>query len=229
MIIAIDGVAGAGKSTVSNELAKKLGFQFVSAGMYYRAITLNATELGILPTQEDRVSDMLMNLRIKISKNYEGNSLCIMNGDDVTNHLTDPEVNFHVSEYSQLPKVRKYVQNLQQIQSQLSDNSIFEGRDKGSVVFPDADIKFFLTCDLEVRAQRRTEQLKKAGKNPVYNQVLFSLTKRDFEDKHRAISPLRVCDDAIIVDTTNLSQEETLERLCSLVEAKRAHNQIMTR
>ncbi len=229
MIIAIDGVSGAGKSTMSNQLAKTLGFQFVSTGMFYRAISLNAIELGISPTEEDRVSDMLQNISVRIGKNYDGSNICFVNGYDVTSQLIDPQVNFHVSEYAQLPKVRKFVRNLQHTQSTLAPNSIFEGRDIGSVVFPDADLKIYLTCALEVRAQRRTEQLKEKGKQPVYKDVLQNLTKRDFEDRHRKLSPLVVCEDAIVVDTTNLTQDETLQKLCQIVEAKQTYEKICSR
>lgn len=218
MIITIDGVSGAGKTTIAKEVANKFEFKFLSTGMLYRAVALNAVELGIKSSEEDRVSDMLLNTSLRVGEHC-GETIIVLNGYDVTDELNQVKVESRVAEFSQQPKVRKFVRAIQYDFANKSADVIVEGRDIGSVVFPNADLKFFLDCDVKVRAKRRKEQLThEKGKHPEIAQILSSLEARDEQDKNRELCPLVVPNGAIVVDSTKLSKEQTIEKIAKQVE-----------
>ena len=205
MIIAIDGVSGSGKTTIAREVANELGFGFFSTGLYYRAITYYAMQLRIPETKEQIISKLLALSDIKITCDDDGNNVCILNGHDITSKLNTEEINKNVPKYASKPYIREYVQQLQHKTAEYTPNLVMEGRDIGSVIFPNADLKIFVTCDAKTRALRRTKQLCDSGERVDFDEVLADLLKRDYQDMHREHSPLVQCADALVVDTSKNS------------------------
>lgn len=202
MIIAIDGVSGSGKTTIAREVAKKLGFGFFSTGLYYRAITYYAMQLKIPETKQEVISRLLALSDLKILCDPNGNNVCLLNGHDITENLNTEEINKNVPKYASKPYIRKFVQQLQHKTAEYTPNLVMEGRDIGSVIFPDAELKIFVTCNAKTRALRRAKQLWAKGENVDYDEVLTDLMKRDYQDTHRQHSPLVKCEDAVVIDTS---------------------------
>lgn len=219
MIIAIDGVSGAGKSSLAKEVAKELNYGFFSAGAFYRAITYAALSRGILDSQDGRLKLMMEELEIKLLYNENKTNVMFVNGEDITAFLHTEEISNNVAKYSVKPYIREKVRILQRETKNYNNGIVMEGRDIGSVIFPDADIKIFLTCSAEVRAQRRMKDYEKLGERVDAKEVERALVERDYRDMHREISPLKKCDDAIVIDTSNKSVLD-----CAKIVVEKAHS-----
>jgi cytidylate kinase len=215
IIIAIDGPAASGKSTLAKYLADSLGYLYVDTGAMYRAITYYALENGI-EDDEDKVIEATKNIDLKLEyKN--GLTSVYLNGLDVTNNIRTPKVNAKVSDISRIKDVRTELVKLQQKFGE-NNNLIVEGRDTTTVVFPNADLKIFLTADVSERAKRRHLEFKEKGVELSLDEVEKSIKNRDTIDSGRKVSPLTKAEDAVEVDTTNLTIEEEIERIVKKVE-----------
>jgi len=216
MIIAIDGPSGAGKSTLSDALAERLGFLHIDTGAMYRAIGVYVNENGVDTTDAESVIKLLPSLSVSLDFDKNGQHVFI-NGRDVTTDIRKPEVSMFASNVSKIPEVRTYlVAEQRRIAREM--NILMDGRDIGTVVFPDADLKIFLTASSETRALRRYREQCEKGFCVSYEDVLADVIRRDEQDTNRAVAPLRPAEDAITVDTSNLTFEESLEKLLSLVK-----------
>jgi cytidylate kinase len=211
MVIAIDGPAGAGKSTVAKFLAKKLGFVYLDTGAMYRAIGLKVYENGCAVDDSEGVKRLLDDSTIEI-KYIDGVQTVWLDGNDVSKEIRLNHISKMASDVSALPFVREKLVAMQRRMSE-NGNYILDGRDIGTVVFPNAEIKFFLTASVEERATRRYKELLEKGQSAVYETVKKEIEQRDYNDSHRKTSPLKKADDAIELDTTGLSIEEVCARI----------------
>ncbi len=203
-VITIDGPAGAGKSSVAKEAAKKLGIKYLDTGAIYRAIALILAKSEIKPDNEEYLREALSEIKIELRDNE-----VLVNDFDVTGEIRTPEVDELASIYSALPIVRKALLGLQQEQEKYG-SIIAEGRDVGSVVFPNAKVKFFLTASPEARAKRRYDERIKKGKSADYDEILAAIIQRDKNDSSRDTAPLSVPDGAIYLDTSEMSELEAV-------------------
>ena len=210
MIIAIDGPAGSGKSTTSKLVAERLGISHLDTGSMYRAVTLYFIENQYHVGEID-IDEVLESIDIEIS-----NELVFLNGRDVTSKLRDPKVSSLVSDISSLQKVRF---KMVQLQRNISENKsiVIDGRDIGTVVFPEADFKFFITASIEVRASRRFDELKASNSDITLGEILGQIEKRDYFDSTRDNSPLKKASDAITIDTTRLSIDEQVNLILETI------------
>jgi cytidylate kinase len=210
--IAIDGPAGAGKSTVARLLAQRLGYLYLDTGAFYRAVTLHFLELGLGKEDLERggIARFLQSVRIDICPG--GETRILLNGRDVSQDIRTPEVDALVSYVAKAPEVRDFLREVQR-HIALSRPSVVEGRDIGTVILPEADLKVFLTALPEVRARRRWQELALRGKKVDYKVVLKNLLERDSIDSQRSCAPLRQAQDAVVVDTSHLTVEEVVEKL----------------
>lgn len=216
MIITLDGQSGTGKSTLALQIAEKLGFKCLNTGMIYRAISYYLYNNNILPDMFDKISEILKTINIKIL--FKGqNQFVKINNFDCTPYVSTKEVQDTVSLYSQILEIREKVTNIQRTFATQND-IVVEGRDIGTHVFPNADYKFFVTCDINVRAKRRLEDLQNAGQNISLKQVIQSLKTRDTLDTTRLFSPLKRAEDAIDIDTSNSSVNQTVEHILSYIK-----------
>lgn len=218
LIIAIDGYAGSGKSTLAKLLANRLGYLYVDTGAMYRAFTYKVIKNDIDLNNTEEIESLLSETKIRLEKADEGIKVFLDN-EDVTLEIRLPKVSDAVSKISALKKVRECMVLYQQ---ELGKNGsvVLEGRDIGTVVFPEADIKFFLNADVGKRAQRRYEELKEKGIKSDIVSVEENLKGRDKKDSSRELSPLKPADDAILIDTTNLTIEEKEEVAWGYIENK---------
>lgn len=207
IIVTIDGYSSCGKSTIAKALAKYAGYTYVDTGAMYRAIGLYTLRHGL--TTEAAILAALPKIQIGFIL-ADGAQHVTLNGEDVEAHIRTLEVGNRASEISQIKEVRAFLVAQQQ-QMGLQKGIVMDGRDIGTVVFPQAELKLFLTASPEVRAQRRFDELKEKGGQPVYEEVLKDVNDRDYRDTHRAESPLRQADDAIVVDNSHLTREEQME------------------
>lgn len=212
MIIAIDGTSGSGKSTIAKQLAKTLGFGYFSAGSLYRAITVKTLNLKIKDNEDDKLQFLANNTEIIYKYDGEKN-IMLVDGMNVTDDLYNEEVSNNVAKIACKPYIREFVRKLQQETKLHNENIVMEGRDIGSVIFPDADFKIFVDCKVETRAKRRMSDYEKLGENVTLEKVVEDLKKRDYLDMHREISPLVMCANAFLLDTTVLSIEEALDAI----------------
>jgi cytidylate kinase len=215
-VIAIDGPVGAGKSTVARELARALGFTYVNTGAMYRAVAVALRDAGVKPDAagvEKRVESVLQSVRVEL----DGERITL-NGRDISNIISDPEVSDLASRFSALAPVRARMRELQRAAGE-KGGVVMEGRDIGTAVFPDAEFKFYLDAQVEVRAERRWAELRKKGIAADREQVLKQLIERDRRDSARELAPLRRADDAIVIDTTGLSITEVVEELKTRVQS----------
>lgn len=213
--IAIDGPSGAGKSTLAKNLAKTLGFVYVDTGAMYRTVGLAAHRAGISPEDTAGIEKLLEGITLRII--YENNSQReILNGEDVTDYIRTPEISTYASKVSAIPAVRAFLLGAQR---DFADNYnvIMDGRDIGTVIMPNADVKIFLVSGKEARAKRRYEELIEKGENVTYESVLSDLIARDDRDSSRKTAPAIPADDAIFVDNSELLPEQTLELVLSIV------------
>lgn len=214
--VAIDGPAGAGKSTIACRAAKELGFVYVDTGALYRAVGLFILHAGISPSDRDAVCGVLSQITVSI-RYQSGEQRVILCGDDVTDELRSPGVSMAASAVSAFPAVRQYLLSLQR-ELALQSDVVMDGRDIGTVVLPDAQVKIFLTASPEDRARRRYEEMLSAGKPAVYEEVLKDLKQRDYNDTHRSVAPLVPAKNAVLVDTTGNPLEKSVEQLTSIIK-----------
>jgi cytidylate kinase len=214
--IAIDGPAGAGKSTIAKLLAKAMGYVYVDTGALYRAIGLFAAEEGI-DTDEGLVP-RLPEIRAELLYR-DGEQRILLNGRDVSEEIRTPEMGMAASRVSAIPEVRAFLLDLQRDMAKRQD-VIMDGRDIGTVVLPDATVKIFLTASAESRAERRHREYLAKGEDVSYNKVLEDMIQRDYNDSHRAVAPLSQAADAILADTTELALEESVELIRGIIEER---------
>ena len=217
--IAIDGPAGAGKSTMARALAKELGYYYVDTGAIYRTVAYFLDLLGISPKDTDGVERYLDELTIDIYYDEAGKQHMIMNGMDVTDDIRTPDISMKASTVSAQPAVREMLLDMQR-QLARENNVIMDGRDIGTVVLPKATVKFFLTASAEVRARRRTDELLAKGQKAGFAEVLKDIEKRDHQDSTRAIAPLKQAKDAVLLDTSDMTVEEVILRMKQIVGEK---------
>lgn len=213
--IAIDGPSGAGKSTISRTVAGKLGYLYVDTGALYRTIGLYVLRNGSDPKNEQQVQTLLPQLQVNMG--YQDSiQQMFLQGENVTDQIRTPEVSMAASGVSAHSCVRAYLLDLQRRLAR-ENNVIMDGRDIGTVVLPDADVKIFLTASSAVRAKRRFNELIAKGEDITYEKVLDDVEKRDYADSHRAISPLKQAEDAIIADTSELNFEESVALIQKII------------
>ncbi len=219
--IAIDGPAGAGKSTIAKTVSKKLGYIYVDTGALYRTVSLKFSKLGATPEKIENVDEILSTLSVNIEfKN--GEQRMILDGVDVTDKIRTPEVSMMASAVSAIPAVRAFLLETQRRLAR-ENNVIMDGRDIGTVVLPDARIKIFLTATPEARADRRYKELIEKGMDVKYDDVLSDIIKRDHNDSTRAVAPLKPAEDSIFVDTSGNTLEESVNRLSEIIERELAN------
>ena len=216
--IAIDGPAGAGKSTIAKDVSKRLGYIYVDTGALYRAVGLHMLRRGITAAEPERVEAELKNIDVTIHF-QDGKQLVLLNEEDVSGLIRTPEVSMAASTFSALPSVREFLFDLQQ-ELAAHNNVVMDGRDIGTVVLPKAQVKIFLTASPEERARRRFKDLEEAGKAISYEEVLKDVKERDYNDSHRAVSPLLPATDAVHFDNTGYTLEQSVEKILALVRAK---------
>ncbi|MCR5740465.1 MAG: (d)CMP kinase [Lachnospiraceae bacterium] len=214
MNVAIDGPAGAGKSTIAKLCAKKMNLVYVDTGAMYRAVALYLLESGIDVNDPSEVADKCTGADVDI-KYEDGIQNVYLNGINVTGRLREEAVGNTASVTSAVPEVRKQIFALQR---GLADRGgvIMDGRDIGTVVMPDADVKIYLTASSEVRARRRVLELEAKGEKPDFEEVKKDIEERDYRDMHREISPLKQADDAVLVDTSDMNIDEVVAKICSV-------------
>ncbi len=216
--VAIDGPAGAGKSTIARAAAKELGFIYVDTGALYRAVGVYCLRKGITTTDADSVSSVLGEINVEL-KFIDGVQHVYLNDDDVSTEIRLPEASMAASNVSAIPSVRAFLFDLQRdIASK--NNCIMDGRDIGTVVLPNAQVKIFLTADPEERAMRRFKELEEKGSNVTYQEVLDDLKVRDYNDSHREIAPLKPAEDSVIVNTTGYALEESINKIIDTIKEK---------
>lgn len=216
--IAIDGPAGAGKSTLARILAKELQYIYVDTGALYRAVGYAMLQKGISPSDAGSVVPNLTDLTVSLQF-VDGEQQVLLNGENVSSCIRTPEVSMAASAVSAIPEVRRFLFDLQQNMAK-THNVIMDGRDIGTVVLPWAQVKIFLSASPEARAQRRYEELLQKGQTVTFEEVLKDMIERDYNDSHRAVAPLKPADDAISVDTSGNTLEQSIELLKSIVKEK---------
>ena len=217
--IAIDGPAGAGKSTIAKRLAKELGYRYVDTGAIYRTVAYFMDLWGVSPKDVDNVERYIDELTIGIEYDEDGLQHMIMNGMDVTADIRTQEISQKASLISAHACVREVLLDMQRDVAK-EYNVIMDGRDIGTVVLPKANVKIFLTASAEVRAKRRTEELLAKGQKANYNQILKEIQQRDYQDTHREIAPLKMCRDSIKVDTSEMDIEQVVAEIKAIVAKK---------
>lgn len=220
IIVAIDGYSSCGKSTIAKALAKYAGYTYVDTGAMYRAVALYAQRIGIA-NPESGYTDLLAqldNIRIDFIQTPEGQHVTL-NGEDVEASIRTLEIGNLASQISTIKEVRAFLVAQQQAMGE-KKGIVMDGRDIGTVVFPNAELKLFLTASPEVRAERRFKELQAKGENPVWEDVLADVNDRDYRDTHRAESPLRQAEDAVVVDNSQMSREEQMEYIIEVFRGR---------
>lgn len=217
--IAIDGPSGAGKSTIAKLCAEKLGFLYVDTGAIYRTVGVAAKKAGLDSKDEPGMTTLLPSIVITMCHDENGLQRMILNGEDVTEDIRLPEISIYASDVSAMPAVRSFLLEMQRRLAE-TNNVIMDGRDIGTVVLPNADLKIFLTAAPEERAQRRYDELLLRGVSTTYEEVLRDIQYRDMNDSMRSTSPLRPAEGAEILDTTGNTLEQSFDLVCSLIEEK---------
>ncbi|MCQ2480688.1 MAG: (d)CMP kinase [Clostridia bacterium] len=216
--VAIDGPAGAGKSTVARAAAKELGYIYVDTGALYRAVGVNALRNNLDTTDAAAVSATLDKITVEL-KFADGVQQVLLNGENVSEEIRTPDASMAASNVSAIPAVRAFLFDLQKNIAK-ENNCLMDGRDIGTVVLPDAQVKIFLTASAEKRAKRRYDELIAKGTKVEYNNVLEELIQRDYNDSHREVAPLKPAEDSILVDTSDLSLEESIDKVVSTIKEK---------
>lgn len=214
--VAIDGPSGAGKSTLARAAAERLGILYVDTGAIYRTIGLYVQRRGIDPKDTAAVLAALPDIRIRMDHDADGMQRMLLNGEDVTADIRLPEISMYASAVSAIQGVRDFLMEMQRSLAR-ERSVIMDGRDIGTVVLPDADVKIFLYADVEVRAKRRELELRQRGTPKPYEEVLREMEERDYNDTHRAAAPLRAADDAIMVDTSSMDFDASLALLLDVI------------
>ncbi|MBN1652648.1 MAG: (d)CMP kinase [Deltaproteobacteria bacterium] len=217
-VVAIDGPAGSGKSTAARLLAKRLGFILVDTGALYRAIALVARERGIPWTDGRRLGRLAKEIGLVFLPGSEGKPRLLIDGKDRSDDIRTPEISLGASDVSKHPELRAALLGLQRDLGK-DGGVVLEGRDIGTVVFPDAEVKVFLVAEVETRAKRRMLELKQLGHNIEFENILEDLRKRDEQDRNRSAAPLRPAEDAVLLDTTDISIDTVVDQLLKLVKS----------
>ena len=217
--VAIDGPAGAGKSTIARRLAKELGYYYVDTGAIYRTVAYFLDLWGVSPKDVDGVTRYIDELTVGIEYDEEGVQHMIMNGMDVTADIRTPDISQKASLVSAHAVVRDMLLDMQRDVAKQHD-VIMDGRDIGTVVLPKATVKIFLTASPEVRARRRCEEMLAKGQKAKYEQVLADIQKRDYQDTHREVAPLKMCRDSIKVDTSEMDIDQVIAHIRDIIEKK---------
>ena len=217
--VAIDGPAGAGKSTIAKAAAARFGFIYVDTGAIYRTVGLAARRAGVDAQDTDDVLALLPSLSIRFDYGPDGTQRMFLGKEDVSGLIRTPEISMYASAVSAIPGVRAFLMDMQRDMAKTS-SVVMDGRDIGTVVLPDAGLKVFLTASAEARARRRFIELQQKGDPATFEEVLADMLVRDENDTTRAAAPLKAADDAVIVDTTALTLEESIERVCGLIRER---------
>lgn len=220
MKIAIDGPAGAGKSATAKALAKALDFIYVDTGALYRGIGLYVLRKGAKPSAIEEVVPLLAEINIEM-RHIDGEQHIFLNGEDVSGFIRTEAVSSAASDVSAIPAVRDFLFDMQRDIAEKND-VVMDGRDIGTVVLPDAELKIFLTAKPETRAERRVKQLAEKGVVESFDDVLADVIQRDYNDSHREFRPLKLAEDGILMDNTELPLEETVNRIIALAKERRA-------
>ena len=215
--VALDGPAGAGKSTIAKRAAKALDFIYVDTGALYRTIGYAATLKGVEPVDSPEVDELLKCTKVDLTFNDKGEQIVLLNGEDVSGFIRTPEASMTASKISAIPNVRAFLLDLQRNMAK-THNVIMDGRDIGTVVLPDAQVKIFLTASPEARAQRRYKELVEKGMDVNYDDILNDVITRDYNDSHRETAPLKPAEGCVIVDTTELDFEQSVEKIISVIK-----------
>lgn len=215
--IALDGPAGAGKSSIAKRVAKVLDFIYVDTGALYRTIGLAATRKGVDPKPSEEVEKLLSEITVDLNFNDKGEQIVLLDGEDVSEFIRTPEASMMASKISAVPSVRAYLLDLQRNMAK-AHNVIMDGRDIGTVVLPDAKVKIFLTASPEARSQRRYKELCEKGMDVKYEDILKDVITRDYNDSHRETAPLKPAEDCVMVDTTELDFEQSVEKIISVIK-----------
>lgn len=215
--VAIDGPAGAGKSTIAKAAAKELGFIYVDTGALYRAVAYNAVKTGAID-DEQKIINMLDLTKVEL-KYVNGVQAVYLNGEDVSAFIRTPEISMGASKVSAIPQVRAFLLNLQR-KIASTNNVIMDGRDIATVVLPNADVKIFLFASPECRAERRYKELIEKGESVSFDDVLKDVNQRDYQDSHREIAPLKPSDDSIMADTSELTLQESIDLIVNTIKEK---------
>ena len=216
--VAIDGPAGAGKSTIAKKVAKELGFIYVDTGALYRTVALSISRNGIDPLDISAVVSHIAEIAVDI-KYIDGEQRVILNGEDVSDEIRTPSASMMASAVSAKPPVRAFLLEMQRKLAR-ENNVIMDGRDIGTVVLPDATLKFFVTASVSERADRRYRELKEKGMDVNYDDIYKDIETRDYNDSHRDIAPLKPAEDSIIFDTTGNTLEESINKLLTIIKER---------
>lgn len=214
--VAIDGPAGAGKSTIAKAAAKELGYIYVDTGALYRTIALSAVNNGVLDNEAETVK-MLSTIEVKLGFSEDGTQCVYLNGEDVSSKIRTPEISMGASKVSAIPAVRVFLLDLQRNIAK-ENNVIMDGRDIATVVLPDANPKIFLFASPECRAQRRYKELIEKGEMVSYEEVLADVNQRDYQDSHREIAPLKPTAESVMADTSSLTLEESIALIINTIK-----------
>lgn len=215
--IAIDGPAGAGKSTISKSAAKQLGFIYIDTGALYRTVGLAASRAGIEPVESKEVDELLSKITVELTFNDKGEQVVLLDKEDVSGLIRTPEASMMASKISAVPAVRAYLLDLQRDMAK-KNNVIMDGRDIGTVILPDAEVKIYLTATPEARAERRYKELVEKGMDVKYEDILEDVKTRDYNDMHRDIAPLKKADDAILADTTEVDLQGSIDLIVKIIK-----------
>ena len=215
--IAIDGPSGAGKSTLARAAAADLGFLYVDTGAIYRTVGLFVQENGLDAGDTAAVAAALPGLRPELCYDGEGRQRMLLNGRDVSEEIRLPEISMFTSAVSGIPEVRAFLMEMQRSLAR-ERSVIMDGRDIGTVVLPDADVKIFLTASAEERAKRRYRELREQGEHKDFGVLLVEIEERDYNDSHRAIAPMRPAEGAVLLDTTDLDFEQSCRSLREIIQ-----------
>lgn len=217
IIVAIDGYSSCGKSTIAKALAKHAGYTYVDTGAMYRAVALYAQRLEVGDEKlEEKLLSQLDHIEVSFIQTPSGQHVTL-NGEDVEAYIRTLEIGNLASQISTIKAVRAFLVAQQQAMGE-KKNIVMDGRDIGTVVFPNAELKLFLTASPEVRAERRYKELQSKGENPVFEEVLRDTNDRDYRDTHRAESPLRQADDAVVVDNSHMTREEQMQHIIAIFD-----------
>lgn len=217
--VAIDGPAGAGKSTIAKAAAARFGFIYVDTGAIYRTVGLAALRASVDPHDAAGVEALLPGLAIRFDYGADGTQRMFLGGEDVSGLIRTPEISLYASAVSAIPAVRAFLLDMQRDMARTS-SVVMDGRDIGTVVLPEAGLKIFLTASVEARAQRRLLELKDKGDPATFEEVLADMRLRDENDTTRAAAPLRQAEDAVLLDTTDLTLDESIERVCAQIRER---------
>ncbi len=215
---AIDGPAGAGKSSVAKAVAAKTGFIYVDTGALYRTVALHLLNNGISAEEIEKVEASLPNIEVSLSHEEDGQHVYLC-GEDASPKIRTPEVSMMASKSSAIPAVRKFLFSLQTGMAE-KYNVIMDGRDIGTVVLPNAQVKVFLTASPEERAKRRYNEYIAKGEDADYDEILRDVIQRDYQDTHREIAPLKAADDAVVVDSTEMTFDEVVAKISEIIDSK---------